>query len=403
MKDIDEEAVPSVEFNFDNIISAAAYSVRYITKLGQISFEETTMRELTVQPSKATTDYKKTIVVREPSMMECRFRDLPVNLQLLIFSYLDARTLCKIAPTCKYWKMLSEDKVLWAQRLSTDLKKWKCIGHMTYPPTYLETNTDLTTKEIYLRCCPSCQSLWQPKTNAMSSFASVFLNNLQNIPNLFTKKPLKVVMFGPGLESETKSLTQTILWGTKSPFQVTGLFAGEFEGVGSGVCLKLKKSKVELNLITLYGSTSAERERNAREGKERVSKLLAEKDNQDDDNHDDNAQPSAQVEVSHSVKELCKTVDAFIYVVNSSTEIRRVDSENQELNAVMNVNWSRPRVPLLVLSCVATKESQSLSCAQVVELLNMTQLNRPWQVNSVCVENLDGFLDGVSWLVKQAT
>lgn len=82
----------------------------------------------------------------------------------------------------------------------------------------------------YLRCCPSCQSLWQPKTNTMSSLASVFLNNLQNIPHLFTKKPLKVVMFGPGLESKTKSLTHTILWGTKSPFKVTGLFPGEFEG-----------------------------------------------------------------------------------------------------------------------------------------------------------------------------
>lgn len=80
MKDIDEP-VPRVEsLNFDSIISAAAYSVRYITKLSKISFEETTMRELTVQPARATTDYKKTIVVREPSVMECRFLDLPVSL-----------------------------------------------------------------------------------------------------------------------------------------------------------------------------------------------------------------------------------------------------------------------------------------------------------------------------------
>lgn len=71
----------------------------------------------------------------------------------------------------------------------------------------------------------------------------------------------------------------------------------------------------------MYFQYSAERERNAREGKERVSKLLAEKNNLDDDDEDN--EPSAQVEVSHSIKELCKTVDAFIYVVNSSTEISR--------------------------------------------------------------------------------
>lgn len=80
MKDIDGESISHVEsLNFDSIISAAAYSVRYLTKLSQISFEETTMRELTVQPAKATTDYRKTIVVREPSAMECRFQDLPVS------------------------------------------------------------------------------------------------------------------------------------------------------------------------------------------------------------------------------------------------------------------------------------------------------------------------------------
>lgn len=58
-----------------------------------------------------------------------------------------------------------------------------------------------------------------------------------------------------------------------------------------------------------------------------------------------------------------------------------MDSENQELKALMNVNWTRPRVPLVVLSCVASEETPSLSCAQVVELLKITQLNRPWQVN----------------------
>jgi hypothetical protein len=80
MKDkFDDEAASRLELNFDGIISAAAYSVRYLTKLSQISFEGTALQELTVHPAKATTDYKKTVVIREPSVMDCRFQDLPVS------------------------------------------------------------------------------------------------------------------------------------------------------------------------------------------------------------------------------------------------------------------------------------------------------------------------------------
>ena len=71
-----------------------------------------------------------------------------VNLQLQVFSYLGAETLCKIAPTSHYWLMLSEDKVLWTNLLRDDTHRWKAIGHLTYPPTYTEANTELTPKQM---------------------------------------------------------------------------------------------------------------------------------------------------------------------------------------------------------------------------------------------------------------
>ena len=37
-------------------------------------------------------------------------------------------------------------------------------------------------------------------------------------------------MFGPGLESETKNLVRMLLWDPVSPFQVKGMFPGQFEG-----------------------------------------------------------------------------------------------------------------------------------------------------------------------------
>ncbi|KAJ7357766.1 common myeloid progenitor cell proliferation [Desmophyllum pertusum] len=148
-----------------------------------------------------------------------------------------------------------------------------------------------------------------------------------------------------------------------------------------------------------------EREANARLGKQRFSKLLApavSADDDDDDNDDDESRPS-DIELSHPVKELCKTIDAFIYVVDSSADSHRVNLGDTELSAMMNENWTQAKAPLLVLSCVSTATTPSLSCATVVELLQLRRLNRPWQVNAACVENLDGVLSGIKWLLSSSS
>lgn len=38
-------------------------------------------------------------------------------------------------------------------------------------------------------------------------------------------------MFGPGLESDTKGLVRQLLWDSTSPFEVTGMFPGQFDGI----------------------------------------------------------------------------------------------------------------------------------------------------------------------------
>lgn len=43
----------------------------------------------------------------------------------------------------------------------------------------------------------------------------------------------------------------------------------------------------------------------------------------DDDNEDDNESQQSDTDLSHPVKELCKTIDAFIYVVDSSADSQR--------------------------------------------------------------------------------
>ena len=79
----------------------------------------------------------------------------------------------------------------------------------------------------YLRCCPECRSLRKTR----ESFKSIVFYNLQNLSSFFKKRSPRLVMFGPGLESDTKGLVRELLWDKKSPFEVTGMFPGQFEGI----------------------------------------------------------------------------------------------------------------------------------------------------------------------------
>ena len=48
--------------------------------------------------------------------------------------------------------------------------------------------------------------------------------------SLFKRKSPRVVMFGPGLESDTRGLVRQLLHDRTSPFDVTGMFPGQFDG-----------------------------------------------------------------------------------------------------------------------------------------------------------------------------
>ena len=84
---------------------------------------------------------------------------LQVNLQLNIFSYLDARSLCTAASTCHYWNMLSEDKVLWMNLLQRDMHKWSTMGYQSCPSTYMEARSDLSLKQMWVRQYASQSSI----------------------------------------------------------------------------------------------------------------------------------------------------------------------------------------------------------------------------------------------------
>ena len=66
-----------------------------------------------------------------------------------------------------------------------------------------------------------------------------------------------------------------------------------------------------------------EREENARLGKPRFSKLLVDVEDANSDDNDGDESRQSDIRLRHTVRELCKTIDAFIYVVDSSADCQR--------------------------------------------------------------------------------
>jgi len=62
------------------------------------------------------------------------------NLLLVIFSSLDAISLCKVRGVCHRWLDLSTDEVLWKHKLMSDVGEWRQVSHHSFPDH--ETNTD---------------------------------------------------------------------------------------------------------------------------------------------------------------------------------------------------------------------------------------------------------------------
>ncbi|KAJ8305428.1 hypothetical protein KUTeg_015973 [Tegillarca granosa] len=228
------------------------------------------------------------------------FSHLPVNVKLHIFSFLEAKDLCKISEVCKDWYINAQDNLLWHGLLMRNVKSWNIIGHMTNPILYQEVESEWSNKDIYLRCCPEINQLMHKQHSVFTSISSM-------LRYFLPKKVPKVAMFGPGLESSTSGIVRKMLY-EESMLERVGLVPGQFE----------------------------------------------------------------------------------------------VDEGNEELFAMVNERWSATHVPVLVLSCVHDASQSRIPCITVVEKLEVAKLNRPWQVRNCVVQNLEGVIPGIEWLVEQS-
>eukprot|EP00062_Callorhinchus_milii_P016108 gi/632967073/ref/XP_007899777.1/ PREDICTED: F-box only protein 4 [Callorhinchus milii] len=114
------------------------------------------------------------------------------------------------------------------------------------------------------------------------------------------------------------------------------------------------------------------------------------------------AQDGASPTLIPSVQAVCSAVDGFIYTVNAEahTDHQR-DVEVSRVRAVISAELGPADRPLLVLSCVSRPGVSRVPCVYIAHQLHLQLLTRPWLVQDVEVTTLNGFLEGIGWLLQE--
>ena len=270
----------------------------------------------------------------------------------------------------------------------------------------------------------------------------------------------EVIMLGPGMESpNTKKIFKRLLWARPDLLMTQRLLPGSQDGVGSGVELEFKGEK-RFNLIALYSGN--ERERRKRIGIERLihSNIIEQVEELENKQSHEAGESSAACTrtqkqcIKFKLRELVfnflqQRVGTYrlIYVVDATRgqHLSQLACNQYELQALLDgirsfenealENFEQtkaeqrnagadngtsafssiihftgmssssggpPRKPLLVLSCIKNRESDRIPCVEVASLLDLAAIgDRPWLVQDVTVDNLNGLESGLEWLFKQ--
>nr|XP_033474559.1 F-box only protein 4 [Epinephelus lanceolatus] len=355
---------------------------------------------------------------RQPGFLDI----LPVDVQFLIMTFLSPADICCLGATSRYWRAMVRDPLLWKYFLLRDMPYWPSIDHVSMPQLELldaplinedeslddreegddkgvESKCDYMSE--YLKGCPSCRQQWLPSRPAYEVVTS-FLQSL-----VLSSEP-RYAMFGPGMEQLDVSLV-TRLMHAPDVLPVSGTPHRQINGIGSGISYMFNNQH-KFNILTLYSTNRAERER-ARAQQQSISNKLFTTEGTDESGCPIYS-PAPQVQ------QVCQVVDGFIYVANAEPGRGEGESEVAQIRAVLSSAGGLASRPLLVLSCVSREDPEEVTatslqtvssrirarcrtpCVYMAKRLGLPQLANPWMVQDTVAESLSGLLDGISWLLK---
>ncbi|KAG7237577.1 hypothetical protein INR49_032194 [Caranx melampygus] len=336
---------------------------------------------------------------------------LPVDLQFVIMTLLSPADICHLGATSRYWRAMVRDPLLWRYFLLRDMPSWSSIDHVSMPQLELLDTPLINEDESldsrqegenegtglkfdymseYLKGCPSCRQQWLPSRPAYEVVTS-FLQSL--VPS---SEP-RYAMFGPGMEHLDVSLV-TRLMHAPDVLPVSGTPHRQINGIGSGISYMFNNQH-KFNILTLYSTNRAERERARMEQQSISNKLFT------CEGTDDSGCPIYSP--APQVQQVCQVVDGFIYVANAEPGKGGGMSEVAQIRAVLSSAGGSTSRPLLVLSCVSREEAVRttgqqlrIPCVDMAKRLRLAQMANPWMVQDTVAESLSGLLDGISWLLR---
>ena len=371
--------------------------------------------------------------------------ELPIDTLILVFKNLSYNELISVSQVNKRLNSLVNDNLLWKQKFVEDMNKWKMVDSQTWPKWINEKDFEskldenISYKKSYLECCPELLTQKdilkkikafnqiQNSLHATSTSESINSNILTNNLTLSSLSPImiidhikefvnrnvlrnflpkddylpKLVMFGPGLETSTSCLVTNILW--KSEFKTIGMIPGK-DGYGSGIKLKLFNHR-PFNLTILYTNVGSVRS-NKDTRTLNKNKLIF--------NSSSNDSNEITYEINPQVKEAISDADGFVYVIDndllssSSGESEIYENYKTELNVLMQE--AKKDLSVLILSCktnsnqeINKKSKDGLSCAKIVNLLQLYKLDRKWQMRNCQIfqEKMKDIVLGFEWILNE--
>ncbi|XP_043925709.1 F-box only protein 4 [Protopterus annectens] len=321
---------------------------------------------------------------------------LPMDIQLYIMAFLRPYDVCQLGCTNRYWNSTVRDPILWRYFLLRDLSSWCCVGSSSLPGEEMLTRplcefTDSASFDYmsaYLKCGPACRRRHlKPRQAVHRTVAFLY--------SLMTSEP-RFALFGPGLEQLDLSLVKKMMT-TPEVLAPASVPPRQINGIGSGISF-LYNNQHSFNILTLYSTTSKERAKARIEQSSTVNKIFM----HEDEEGTDGPRPF-QYTVIPQVQEVCRVVDGFIYVANAEPN-RRHEQEDElaQMQALLELPLGSATRPLLVLSTISTENGGRIPCVYIAHLLKLSHLKRPWLVQDVTVESLNGLLDGIQWILEEA-
>ncbi|KAG7271230.1 hypothetical protein CRUP_038677 [Coryphaenoides rupestris] len=287
--------------------------------------------------------------------------------------------ICRLGATSRHWRAMLEERV--------EGEDQDHVARHDYMAEYLKGH-------------PACRQKWpfpRPPYEVVTSF----------LHSLLPSSEPRYAMFGPGIEQLDVSMV-TRLMHAPDVLPVAAIPSGrQIDGIGSGISY-MYNNQHKLNILTLYSTNKAERDR-ARVGQYRVNDKLFTLDETEGPSSGPTFSPNPQVQ------EVCQAVSGFIYVANAEPGKGEGEVEAAKIQAVLGPAWGSTARPLLVLSCVSRERPEAEGAAsrgsltrarcrtpsvEMAQRLQLPQLPNPWMVQDTVAESLSGLLDGISWLLR---